>query len=317
MSPLIRTVVGDVPASNWGPTNCHAHLVHDLTKHHRDDRYADFALTIEDTGSELIDFRNAGGFALVELTPMGLGRDPASVAGEAVSTGVQVVLGAGIYHEAFHPAEIAGLHETGICDLLIREICEGIGDTGIRAGIIGEQGTYASRISAREADVFRASARAAIETGVAISTHTHAGELALEQLDLLERAGLPLDRVIVGHLDDRAPLDIALQLEVARRGAWVQYDDIGFDYFTQTLNVQMPTDAERLRGISELIEAGFLDRIVLGSDVCRPSHLRTHGGPGLAHLVGAFRTQAREVGFTEVELHQLFTVNPATVLALH
>jgi predicted metal-dependent phosphotriesterase family hydrolase len=317
VSPLIRTVLGDVPSSNWGPTNCHAHLVNDLSTHHHDDRYSDFALTIEQTSSELVEFREAGGFALVELTPMGLGRDPRAVAAEAAASGVQVVLGAGIYHEAFHPAEIAGLDESGICDLLIREICEGIADTGIRAGVIGEQGSYMGRISAREADVFRASARAAIETGVALSTHTHAGELALEQLDLLERAGLPLDRVIVGHLDDRSPLDIALQLEVARRGAWVQYDDIGFDYFTQTLNVQMPTDAERLRGISELMEAGYLGRIVLGSDLCKPSHLRAHGGPGLAHLVGGFRTQARSAGFSEDELHQLLTVNPATVLALH
>jgi phosphotriesterase-related protein len=313
---VIRTVTGDVPADSWGITNCHAHLKIDADAHHVDPSYADYKLSIDQTRHELVEFKESGGFALVDRTPMGLGRDPLALADVAAATGVRVVLGTGIYYEAFHPVEIEGLRDAEICELLVREICEGVGGTSVRAGIIGEQGTHTGAISQREHEVFRASAWAAKETGAAISTHTHAGELAIEQLDVLEAEGLPLDRVVIGDLDARAPLDLRLHREVARRGAWVQYDDIGFDYFTDNLNVQMPTDLERVRGLMQLVEEGLADRILLGSDLCRRRHLRVNGGPGLVHLVDGFRSLAREEGLPEEVLDQLLIDNPARMLAL-
>ena len=78
---------------------------------------------------------------------------------------MHIVMGTGIYHEAHHPDSIAGLNDTEIAEILVRDITEGVDGTGIRAGIIGEQGTFTGPMTEREAVVFRASAMAAVETG--------------------------------------------------------------------------------------------------------------------------------------------------------
>lgn len=312
---VIRTVRGDVPAADWGLTNAHAHLIHDISAHHEDPAYPDFALTEHESRAELRSFAAAGGYALVECTPMGLGRDPAGVRRLSEDSGVHVILGAGIYHERFHPAVIDGMSDAQIAELMVREITEGIDGSDIRAGVIGEVGSHRGALTAAEEAVFRAAARAAKSTGAAISTHTHAGELATDQLDVLLGAGVDPAKVIVGHLDDRGPIDLELCREVARRGAWIQFDDVGYEYYTATLGVQMPTDAERLEAIATLAEEGFASAVILGSDMCRRRHLSANGGAGLAHLAGEFVRLARERGFTPELLDGLFAGHIRDALA--
>ena len=168
---LIRTVRGDVPAASWGLTNAHAHLSLGMEEQDHSawgetaERYSDHTISIEDTLPELRDYARAGGTCLVNLTPMGMGRDPTALARASEATGVHIVMGTGIYHEPFHPDRIAGLDELQIARIMIGEITEGVDGTGIRAGIIGEQGTYTGPMTEREATVFRASALAALETG--------------------------------------------------------------------------------------------------------------------------------------------------------
>src|SRR5690606_12145890 len=114
-------------------------------------------------------------------------------------TGVHVVVGTGIYHQAFHPPWLADMSERDICEWFVREITEGMEGTGVRAGIIGEIGTYQNHMTEVERRVFRAAARAAKETGVAVTTHTYLGHLALEQIDVLTGAGLAPERIVIGH----------------------------------------------------------------------------------------------------------------------
>ena len=228
---MIRTVLGDVPAEPWGITNAHAHLVvkADTTKPPFDSTdQAELVMTLNDSLPELQEFGDAGGFCLVDLTPMGLGRDPEALVRASEETGVHVVMGTGIYHEPFHPDAIADLDDVAIAELLVKEVTEGVGDTGIRAGIIGEQGTYTGPMTDREAVVFRASAMAAVETGVAVTTHTYLGRNALDQIDVLTSQGLDPDRIVIGHLDDGEP-DLDLIREIINRGAWAQFDDIGYE----------------------------------------------------------------------------------------
>ena len=313
----IRTVLGDIDIKDLGPTNCHAHVEVDVCAHHFDERYVNHRLRYEDVIPDLKEYKAGGGSTICELTPMGLGRNPSRIAQVSRETGVQIIMGTGIYHEAFHPYEIKNMDVDLITEMLIRDITIGIEDTGIKAGMIGEQGTYSSAITEREAIIFRASAAAAKETGVAISTHTHAGELGVEQAEFLLKEGVNPKKIIIGHLDDKSPLraEVKLMRELLSLGVWIQFDDIGFDYYTPTLGVQMPSDQDRAEILAELIAEGFENQIVLGSDVCKASHLKSQGGPGFVHLVGNFPSIAKDYGISEATMKKLLIENPAQVLS--
>ena len=306
LAKKIRTVLGDIDIKDLGPTNCHAHVEVDVCTHHFDERYINHRLRYEDVIPDLIEYKTGGGSTICELTPMGLGRNPSRIAQVSRETGVQIIMGTGIYHEAFHPSEIKNMDVDLITEMLIRDITIGIENTGIKAGMIGEQGTYSSAITEREAIIFRASAAAAKETGVAISTHTHAGEL-----------GVSPKKIIIGHLDDKSPLqaEVKLMRELLSLGVWIQFDDIGFDYYTPTLGVQMPSDQDRAEILAELIAEGFENQIVLGSDVCKVSHLKSQGGPGFVHLVENFPSIAKNYGISEATMKKLLIENPAQVLS--
>ena len=317
-SGLIRTVLGDVSPEPWGITNAHAHLVGgaDTSKPPFDTTDAsELIMTLDDSLPELQDFGRAGGFCLVDLTPAGMGRDPAALVRASEEAGMHIVMGAGIYHEAHHPESIATLGDTEIAEILVREITEGADGTGVRAGIIGEQGTFTGPMTVREKVVFRASAMAAIETGVAVTTHTHLGLNALDQIDVLVSQGLSPDRIVIGHLDDGEP-DLDLIREIIAQGAWAQFDDIGYEYYTERLKIQMTTDVVRARKLRQLAEEGLAGRVILASDFGMQRHLRANGGPGLVVLAEGFRRTALEVGVPEEVLDQCMITNPATVLTM-
>ena len=318
---LVRTVLGDVPATSWGLTNAHAHLSLGATETgdpawtETAERYRDHVLTVDDTLPEVADFARAGGTCLVDLTPIGMGRDPQGLLRASRETGVHVVMGTGIYHQPFHPDRITGLADVRIAELLIREITVGVGDSGIRAGIIGEMGTFEGPMTGRERAVFRASAMAALETGVAVSTHTYLGRNALDQIEVLTSQGLSPERIVIGHLDDTAP-DLDLIREIIARGAYAQFDTIGYEYYTETLGVQLATDRVRAGALRQLAEEGLIDRVIVASDLCRKRHLTINGGPGLAHLIAGFPKQARQEGVPAEVLERCMVTNPASILTV-
>ena len=314
----IRTVLGDIPPEPWGITNAHAHLVGgaDTSKPPFDTTDAtELIMRLEDSLPELEDFARAGGFCLVDLTPMGMGRDPDALVRASEESGVHIVMGTGIYHETHHPEAIAALTDEGIAEILIREITEGVEGSDVRAGIIGEQGTFTGPMTEGEAVVFRASAMAAIETGVAVTTHTHLGRNALDQIDVLVSQGLAPDRIVIGHLDDGEP-DLDLIREIIARGAWAQFDDIGYEYYTERLKIQMTTDVVRARKLAQLAEEGLTGHVILASDFGMQRHLQARGGPGLVVLADGFRRTALGEGVPVEVLDQCMITNPATILTM-
>jgi phosphotriesterase-related protein len=167
----------------------------------------------------------------------------------------------------------------------------------------------------REAVVFRASAMAAVETGVAVTTHTHLGRNALDQIDVLTSQGLDPDRIVIGHLDDGEP-DLDLIREIINRGAWAQFDDIGYEYYTERLQVQMATDVVRAGKLRQLAEEELTDHVILGSDFGMQRHLQSRGGPGLVVMAEGFWTTAEAEGVPTEVLEQCMITNAATVLTM-
>src|ERR671923_726046 len=186
--PHAQTVLGPIEPGDLGVTLSHEHT--QIALWHVPDRWDYWQLPRDEPLilEELAAFREAGGGGLVDLTLPGVGRDPAWLAGIARQTGLHVVMGCGWYRGAYYPPETL-IDRRSVDDLaeeLVREATDGVGDTGIRPGIIGEIGTDKPWVSAQEERVHRAAARAATETGMAITTHGVQSAVGRDQLRIFE-----------------------------------------------------------------------------------------------------------------------------------
>lgn len=298
----VMTVAGPVPSEELGVVLPHEHLFANVMKEYRGNGLLhDVQLAVE----ELKDFAAHGGGTLVELTPVEIGRDPEKLLEASRASGVHVVMGCGHYREPYLDRE--RFHRIGadaLAEEMIREIEDGAGDTGVRPGIIGEIGNNDDGISPAEELSFRAAARAHLATGLTITTHAAWFPVGLAQLDLLEEEGVAPDRVIIGHADGvPGP---AYQLELAARGAYVEFDGFGTD---------TAYDCERaLDYIMALREHGHLDQVLVSHDIFLRTHMRARGGPGYTWIIRELLPRLRERGLPEDEISLLLVENPRAAL---
>ncbi len=301
IGPVVQTVRGPVRADALGVTLPHEHLFIDLLREYRGvGLLADPGLAIEEVGR----FREAGGGTIVDCTSEGLGRSPEALRRVSEATGVHVVMGSGHYRRPYlDEVAIDGVSVDALADGIVHDLTVGVGDTGIRAGIIGEIGCDRA-ISAVEERVFRAAARAHRRTDMTITTHAARWPVGEAQLDLLAEEGVDPGRVIIGHCD-MVP-DPAYHLRLARRGAWVQLDTIQGLHERDT--------RQRIDWIRALMDAGHGERLLLSQDVCLTSDLAAYGGPGYAYLLTGFRSRLQEAGLSAAEIDRLLIDNPRRAL---
>jgi phosphotriesterase-related protein len=300
----VMTVLGPVDPADLGFTQPHEHVLIDLfdMKGSYDGILEDRDLAAEEVGH----YAEAGGRTIVDTTAIGIGRDPDGLAHVSRATGVNIVMGTGWYREPVYNAEVLGSTSRALADRLIEELERGVGDTRIRPGVIGELGTERPPITPAQERVFRAAALASVATNTTISTHTsHYGELATDQVALLTAEGVAPERIIVGHLGDRYGLDI--ERAVLATGAWAQIDHVGFADFAP--------DDRRADHVATLVAEGFGDRLLISSDLCFRSQLRSYGGRGYDHLLRTFLPRLRERGMTEDQVRRLTVDNPARAFA--
>jgi phosphotriesterase-related protein len=179
----------------------------------------------------------------------------------------------------------------------------------VRAGFIGEIGTERGPITPAEERVFRAAAYAQVATGVGIWTHTtHFGERALDQIDLLQECGVPAGRIVISHLGDLE--DCSRLLQIAQRGVYLSIDNIGYS------GDGYPGDDVRANSVMELVNAGFLHQIVIGTDIGTRSALKAYGGRGFAWLIDQFLPRLRDRGLDDAQLKAITTDNVARALTV-
>jgi len=311
----VQTVLGPVDPGDLGFTLPHEHT--QIALWHIPSRWDYWELTADEPviTAELARYRDAGGGALVDVTPAGMGRDPAWLVRLARATGLHLVMGSGWYRDAYYPATLDVDRRTvdSLADELVREIEEGIaadGSAPVRPGIIGEIGTDKPWLSAREERVHRAAARAARRTGLAITTHAVMSAVGLAQLDVFEAEGADPARVVIGHADSYPNLDH--YLEIVRRGASIEFDFLGMA-FTPMERHGEPRVIELLL---ELLHRGHADRVLLSQDVCHNSQLRHYEGGGYTYLQETFLPRLQEHGVADAEIEQLTVANPRRLLAI-
>jgi len=298
----VITVLGTIRPEEMGLTYTHEHLFLDAMDHYPGYGYA---LVIDDEevmAKEIEEFTSRGGRTICDVTLDEIGRDPQRLARFSKRVGIHIVMGCGWYREFGYPPIVAEKTSRELSEVLVQEIEMGVGDTGIRAGFIGEIGTGRHHVKPAEERVFRASALAQAKTGVAITTHTTRwGTLAMEQIAMLEEFGADLSRVIIGHLGDR--VGVKNLLPIAEKGVYLEIDNIGYlDYQPEYV---------RANNAAALVKEGFVDRVLLSEDICMLNHLKYTGGKGYGYLLEVFLPMLRERGVTDEQIHQMMVINPA------
>jgi len=306
-SGKVMTVRGPVAPDRLGITLPHEHIL----LHHSE---PDLVLSDLDAAvAEVARFADAGGGTVVEMTNIGLRRDPAGLRHVAEQTGVLIVMGCGYYKAGWHPGDMDGKSPEAIAEQIVHDVVVGADGTDIRAGIIGEIGI--SSMPRNEEKVLRAAAWAQRHTGAAINVHLDIGvpeSLRTRALDLLKHEGADLSRVVTSHFR-LIPEDEDLHVRMVGRGTYVEFDLFGHERLRTSTIPDYSRESDALRG---LIERGCLGRILLSSDTCYRQTLTRNGGWGYAHLVANVVPRFLKHGISESELHTVMVQNPKNLFPL-
>ena len=221
-------------------------------------------------------------------------------------------MGAGWYREAYYPAEalIDRRSVDDLADEIVRDATDGVGASGIRAGIIGEIGTDKPWLSAQEERVHRAAARAAKRTGLAITTHAVQSSVGLDQLTAFEAEGADLTRVVIGHADSYP--DPEYHRAIVERGASVEFDFLGMSFTP----LERHGEPRIVEAICDLLARGHVERILLSQDVCHDSQLTRYGGNGYTYLADSFLPSLRAAGVSDDEIRTITVDNPRRLLTI-
>jgi len=336
---VVQSVTGPIESSELGVTLPHEHIITDarpwwhapapddtegqriarapvsieLLGHLRYDPFVslDNMLLADEEAAveELALYRGAGGRTILDMTTPGMGRDVGTLARIARASGLQIICGTGYYLEKAHPPEVAAIDVSGIAEVIERDVSVGCDGSDVRAGVIGEIGVSAD-FTPTEEKVLRGAARAQVRTHVPLFIHLPGWErFGHRALDVAESEGVPPASIVLCHMNPSLG-DTAYQDSLAARGAWLEYDMIGMDFFYADQTAQSPCDEENAIAIVRLLRSGFGGRLLLSSDTFLKIMLARYGGFGYAHVITRFAARLRRHGVRDVELADFFINNP-------
>ena len=252
---------------------------------------------------EVEQAKGLGVTVLVDCTPVGVGRRADILKAVSEETGLPIIAPTGIYREPMIPAWAHSASEAELTDWMVGELEGEIENSGVRAGWIklsaGDDG-----ITACEAKILRAAAKAGRETKAIIGSHTIRGSVVKEQLNIIEAAGYSPERFIWIHTQMEP--DFTLHLEIAQRGAWLEYDGIGYG-----------DDETYLRRIHNVLDAGFGGQLLLSQDRGWYDPDKPGGGDPqpFTYLIEHFLPKLRASGVDEATIQQLSHHNPFRAFA--
>ncbi|MFZ5710524.1 MAG: phosphotriesterase family protein [Pseudomonadota bacterium] len=260
--------------------------------------------------AELLAFAHAGGRTVVDPTCRGIGRNPEALVRISRDTRLNIVMGAGYYLQSSHPPELARMSASDIADEIVREAHEGVDGTGVRIGLIGEIGVSGD-FTRDEEKSLRGAAQAQARTELPLMVHLPAWDRhAHRVLDMVAEEGGNIRHTVLCHMNPSGD-DVDYQTSLAARGAFIEYDMLGMDYWYADQQVQCPSDEDSARAIMGLIRAGFLDRLLLSQDVFIKMMLSRYGGFGYAYVLRHFVPRLRRHGATDADITAMLVDNPA------
>ena len=339
-SGMVMTVGGPIPVADLGVTLMHEHILNDcrcwwhapetperqylaegfvcmeiLGELRQDPFVNKHNITLDDEKlaiAELQDFAWLGGQTVVEPTCQGIGRDPLAMRRISKATGLNIVMGAGFYLGSSHPARVADMSVGDIADEIVLEATAGADNTNVKIGLIGEIGV-SSDFTAQEEKSLRGAAQAQTRTGLPLMVHLPGwSRLGHKVLDIVSSEGADLRHTVLCHMNPSHD-DLTYQSELAARGAFLEYDMIGMDFFYADQQVQCPSDEEVARAIVKLVEMGHAGRILLSHDVFLKMMLKHYGGNGYAYILRHFLPRLKRHGLDDKTLDIFMRANPRSV----
>jgi phosphotriesterase-related protein len=272
--------------------------------------------------NEAGQYRLAGGHTLINCDLPGMGRDPTALQRIARATELNIVASTGWYVQASHPPELARKSVEELSEIMIKEITTGIGNTGVKAGNIGEiamSGQPHEPFQPGEEKVLRAAARAQKATGVSLTVHPNfLGDHWDTYIDILEKEGANLGKCYMSHLGLYPDASVAKR--ILKRGVgFVSYDQLGHEELFE--NMMGPgrgfsTDKEEVRCVIELLEAGYADRVLLCAEVAMKTCYKAYGGWGYSHVHENIIPWLRSLGASEEQIHSMMVDNPRRLHAV-
>jgi phosphotriesterase-related protein len=254
--PTVETVLGPIDDAALGFTLSHEHVLVAMGEdNHHYPWLFDWERTRANTVRELSEAKAGGVDTIIDLTTPDLGRDVEFVRDVARASGVNVVAATGIWRDVPRSFWERGIDR--IADIFVREIETGIGDTGIKAGVI-KVANDAEGVTPQAERVLRGAARALKRTGCPISTHQWAPEkVGARQLEIFLDEGVPMDRICIGHSADTT--DVAYLESLLESGVYLSMDRYpGAE--------GRPDWRERNATVKALIDRGWAHRLMLGHD---------------------------------------------------
>ena len=309
MAKRIQTVTGPVDVDSLGLILPHEHLFTDLRGPLIPDyAQAEPAVVERVLEPHLAEASAAGVTALVECSTVGVGRNLTILSRLAEISPIRIIAPTGVYREAFTPLSLREISESDLAKLWITELTERIEGTSIRAGFI-KLAMSDDGPTALEIRNLKAAAKASQATGAVIASHTSGGTVAGKEMDVLEEAGLDLQRFIWVHAQTETNLTVLL--EAAQRGAYLELDSVGAPYQSQ---------ADLVETTLAMIEAGYADQLLLSHDAgwytpARPNGLPEDGFRGYTALTKEFLPALLERGITEEQVRLITVDNPARAFA--
>jgi phosphotriesterase-related protein len=308
----LETVRGPVPLDRLGPTLMHEHVFvldpEALINYGRlwGESYWDEEAGVTDAIQKLRRLRDAGIETIVDPTALGLGRDIRRIKRVNEGVDLNIVVATGVYAFLELPGFLGYRSDDWLVELFVREIREGIDDTGVKAsflkcciehyGIIGDIPRILSTVAA-----------AAVETDAPVMVHTSAPtRRGLDALEFLTGKGVDPRRIVIAHAGDSNDLDYLRAL--ADRGAWLGQDRYGIEHFNPS--------ADRLATTIALLAEGYADRIQLGHDsACFYDFMQhnppfAHEKPDLLRIHNEFLPALRDSGVSDAQIDQMLLANP-------
>jgi phosphotriesterase-related protein len=319
----ISTVTGFSRPEELGLTLVHEHLLLGYPGWYLDALAPRFvrAEALSRAVDKLSELRSLGVETFVDPCPMDLGRDVEFMAEASERSSVRIICTTGAYKENEGLTYTFGaLPVEDIEAIYVKELTEGIGTTGIRAGLVKVATSHpadtASGFSPYEEKLLTAGARAAARVGCPVLTHTDDAGLGLQQIALLTAEGVPPHRILVGHSDGRD--DHAYHRSLADRKAYLGFDRFGIE--------TLIADERRIESVWKMIEAGYTRSVCLSQDaVCQWLGRPVFGGRMVVtpemiaaaipnwdstHLFKRILPRLRDRGLTAADERTIFVENP-------
>lgn len=319
----VNTVRGPIESETIGVTLMHEHvfvLSTEILANYPED-WGKEELRVSNAIERLNKLKARGVDTIVDLTVIGLGRYIPRIQKIAAKTDLNIIVATGVYTYNdlpmyFHyrgPGTILGGSDPMI-DLFVRDIEEGIADTGVRAGVL-KCATDELGLTPGVERALRAVAQAHRRTGVPISTHTHARRRrGLDQQRIFDEEGVDLSRVIIGHSGDTTDLDYLEEL--LANGSYLGMDRFGIDTF-------LPFE-ERVETVARLCERGFANKMVLSHDAACFNHwLPEHLVPVMLpnwhylHIHDDVIPALRARGVRDDQINEMLVGNPRRIFEIH